>query len=67
MENKACILKNTVVTLNMYLNLVFTKTVVSVITSSVKKKHFIQAHGQKYIYTYLFHWNILIHELLVLA
>ena len=23
---------------------------VSVITSSVKKKHFIQAHGQKYIY-----------------
>ena len=40
---------------------------VSVITSSVKKKHFIQAHGQKYIYTYLFHWNILIHELLVLA
>ena len=27
MENKACILKNTVVTLNMYLNLVFTKNV----------------------------------------
>ena len=40
---------------------------VSVITSSVKKKHFIQAHGQKYIYTYIYHWNILIHELLVLA
>ena len=61
MENKACILKNTVVTLNMYLNLVFTKNVsklediessrnVSVITSSVKKNHFIQAHGQKYIF-----------------
>ena len=45
MENKACILKNTVVTLNMYLNLVYIMDIessrnVSVITSSVKKKTF---------------------------
>ena len=54
MENKACILKNTVVTLNMYLNLVrynlmphrvYIKDIESsrnvlVITSSVKKKTF---------------------------
>ena len=76
MENKACILKNTVVTLNMYLNLVFTKNVrkledidsrnVSVITSSVKK-NILFRHMDRSIYTYLFHWNILIHELLVLA
>ena len=54
MENKACILKNTVVTLNMphrvYIKDIESSRNVSVITSSVKKKNFIQAHGQKYIY-----------------
>ena len=55
MENKACILKNTVVTLNMphrvYIKDIESSRNVSAITSSVKKKkHFIQAHGQKYIY-----------------
>ena len=40
---------------------------VSVITSSVKKKNILFRHMDRSIYTYLFHWNILIHELLVLA
>ena len=44
MENKACILKNTVVTLNMphrvYIKDIESSRNVSVITSSVKKKTF---------------------------